>query len=321
VNISSRVSNPFLVCMAAVALSGCSAYQPPTVTPAGRAQNAAQTGSQTFKYTGTEQDFRIPSRVTQISVLALGAGTPSEDGSPSGPFYTGSNGGLVQATISVKPGERVAVFVGGQGKLSVLGGGGVGGFNGGGTGGVGIQYSYFYDGGCGGGGASDVRLGGDRLKDRVIIAGGGGGPGIGGVFYGGGHGGPGGGKIGGPGGSGYPGNPSGFGGLGGTQSAGGAGGPGGDRSGFPPGIPGDPGRIGHGGLGGGNVQGGAGGGGGGGGGYYGGGGGGSGTPSTSGVGGGGGGGGGSSFVEHGATHIKNDQAGGTAGNGKVVISW
>jgi hypothetical protein len=315
-----RERKAFAICVAATALTNCSAY-PPTATPFGPAQSAAQSGSRTFKYTGTEQDFRIPSGVTQISVLARGGGTPSGDYGSSGPVFTGSNGGLVQATMSVKSGERLAIFVGGQGKLGLSGAGGVGGFNGGGTGGVGIGDSYFNDGGCGGAGASDVRVGGDRLDNRVIVAGGGGGPGIGQGFYGGGEGGSGGGKVGGPGGSGYPGNPSGFGGLGGTQSAGGAGGRGGDRSGFPPGVPGDPGRLGRGGLGGGNADLGAGGGGGGGGGYYGGGGGGSGTPSTSGVGGGGGGGGGSSFVERGATHVKNVQSGGTPGNGKVVITW
>ncbi|HEY1680592.1 MAG TPA: glycine-rich protein [Candidatus Tumulicola sp.] len=311
-----------ILCLAATALSSCSAYQPPTATPAARAQIAAQISSQTFKYTGAEQVFRVPRGVTEITVLARGGGTPSGDYGSSGPYFTGSNGGLVQATIPVKPGERLAIFVGGKGQLGLSGAGGLGGFNGGGIGGVGIDYSAFFtDGGCGGAGASDVRVGGDRLKDRVIVAGGGGGPGIGGGFYGGGAGGLGGGNIGGPGGSGFPGNPSGFGGLGGTQSAGGAGGPGGQRSGFPQGIPGDPGKLGRGGLGGGRKQLHAGGGGGGGGGYYGGGGGGSGTPSTSGVGGGGGGGGGSSYVEPGATHVKNIQAGASSGNGKVVLSW
>jgi hypothetical protein len=42
---------------------------------------------------------------------------------------------------------------------------------------------------------------------------------------------------------------------------------------------------------------------------------------TSGIGSGGGGGGGSSFIEKGATHVKNLQGRGTPGNGKIVISW
>jgi hypothetical protein len=292
-NNATRWADALAACVAATALSSCSGFQPPTAALAERAQRAEQTGSQTFKYTGTEQDFSVPSGVTRVTVVARGGGTPSGDYGSSGPYFTGSNGGLIQATISVKPGERLAIFVGGKGRLGVAGAGGIGGFNGGGTGGVGVNYGYFQDGGCGGAGASDVRVGGDRLRNRVLVAGGGGGPGIGGGFYGGGAGGLGGGKIGGPGGSGYPGNPSGFGGLGGTQSAGGAGGPGGDRSGFPPGVPGDPGALGRGGLGGGQQ----------------------------GVSGGGGGGGGSSFIEHGATHVKNIQSGGTAGNGKIVISW
>jgi hypothetical protein len=293
-------------------------------TPVGVVQNAAPRGSQTFKYTGAAQHFTVPSGVTELTVTARGAGTPSGHFPSSGPYYTGSNGGLVQATIPVTPGERLAIFVGGHGALGISGAGGAGGFNGGGAGGDGVHGSsgYLVDGGVGGGGASDIREGGDKLKDRVVVAGGGGGPGIGaGYLFSTGFGGQGGGKIGGPGGSSYPGNPSGFGGSGGTQTAGGAGGAGGNRSGFPPGVPGNPGKIGRGGGGGSNPSSGGGGGGAGGGGYYGAGGGGSGTLATSGIGSGGGGGGGSSYIEKSATHVKNLQGGGTAGNGKIVLTW
>jgi hypothetical protein len=293
------------------------------VAPIGVLRNAVPSGSQTFKYTGAAQHFEVPSGITELTVVARGGGTPSGHFPSSGPYYARSNGGLVQATIPVKSGERLGIFVGGHGALGVKGAGGEGGFNGGGTGGDGIQDdSYFVDGGVGGGGASDIREGGDLLKDRVVVAGGGGGPGIGaGYLFSMGYGGAGGGEIGGPGGSAYQGNPSGYGGLGGTQKAGGAGGPGARRSGFAPGVPGYPGKRGRGGLGGSNPPYGGGGGGGGGGGLYGGGGGGSGSMATSGIGSGGGGGGGSSFIEKSATHVKNVQGGGMPGNGKIVLTW
>lgn len=320
--ISLHWAKVLIACAATAALVSCDGgYQ--AATPAGVLRDAALSGSQTFKYTGAAQHFEVPSGVTELTVVVRGGGTPSGHFPSSGPYYTGSNGGLVQAEIPVKSGERLSIFVGGHGALGVKGAGGAGGFNGGGAGGDGIQYSsYLVDGGVGGGGASDIREGGDLLKDRVVVAGGGGGAGIGaGYLFSTGYGGPGGGKIGGPGGSPFSGNPSGYGGLGGTQKAGGAGGPGAHRSGFPPGVSGDPGKRGRGGLGGSNPPYGGGGGGGGGSGYYGGGGGGSGSMATSGIGSGGGGGGGSSFIERGAMHGKNIQGGGTPGNGKIVISW
>jgi Glycine rich protein len=208
-------------CAATSLLASCSGgYQ--AATPATEIlQNAAPSGSRTFKYTGAAQHFKVPSGVTELTVVARGGGTPSGDFPSSGPYYTGSNGGFIRATISVTSGERLDIFVGGHGDLGVEGAGGAAGFNGGGAGGDGIQdSSYFVDGGVGGGGASDIREGGDLLKDRIVVAGGGGGPGIGaGYLFSAGSGGQGGGKIGGPGGSSYPGNPSGFGGLGGTQTA------------------------------------------------------------------------------------------------------
>jgi hypothetical protein len=80
------------------------------------------------------------------------------------------------------------VFVGGQGN------GAAGGFNGGGNAGPGgTRGGASY----GGGGASDVRAGSDTLRDRILVAAGGGGEGSGGFEVGG----RGGGEIGGIGGS------------------------------------------------------------------------------------------------------------------------
>ena len=78
----------------------------------------------------------------------------------------GGLGGLTQGNLAVTPGQVLNLFVGGQapdvGDVTPA----PGGFNGGGDGG---QY------GAGGGGATDVRVGGTALADRVAVAGGGGG--------------------------------------------------------------------------------------------------------------------------------------------------
>lgn len=81
-------------------------------------------GSKTFHYTGSEQWFTVPKGVSWLTVIALGA-------RGGGEFFQrfGRYGGRVRATIPVKPGERLAVYVGGA---TSYGGGG---FNGGAPGG------------------------------------------------------------------------------------------------------------------------------------------------------------------------------------------
>lgn len=270
----------------------------------------------TFRYTGKKQTFVVPAGVSQLTVVAHGgegAGFyvyPSSD-PPGKP-------GRVYAIVPVHPGEKLYVVVGGSGTH--------GGFNGGGAGGSSGYGSYT---GNHGGGASDVRAGGDALKDRIVVAAGGGGAGEAVYEYGDGYGGNGGGLAGQSGGGG-PSSSNGRGGAGGTQSGGGAGGAGGQnyRSSFGSGPPGANGAFGGGGSGGnGSVYCKTGGGGGGGGGYYGGGGGGGGAFTYYGrydcdpPGVGGGGGGGSSYVEPSA--IKSHMWTGwkAKGDGLVVFSW
>jgi streptogramin lyase len=238
----------------------------------------------TFEYTGGSQCFIVPQNITDITVTAVGAaGGPGAGG--------GSNGGSATATISVTPGETLAVNVGGEGNY---GGGyddpfpGSGGFNGGASGsaGHGSCYDICYGaGGGGGGGASDVREGGSGIANRVVVGGGGGGGGNGG-------GGSGGGLSGGNGSGDSCSSDGGPGGSGGTQTTGGAGGSGGVGTGYDSNFYcGD-------------------GSGGGGGGYYG------------GLGGsyGGAGGGGSAYAEPSATNVS--YASGTNNNyGYVTISW
>ncbi|MFY9720044.1 MAG: glycine-rich protein, partial [Candidatus Cybelea sp.] len=246
---SSNLRCVFAASVAATMLASCTVLrqaqddtQPPVAAPNANAQGLAKT-SETFKYTGKKQTFTVPVGVKQVSVVVSGAIGPSGDG------YVGGNGGMVKATIPVTPGEKLAVFVGGEGGAAGYGVAGQAGFNGGGAGGGVSKYAI---GGCGGGGASDIRQGGNRLEDRIVIAAGGGGGGVDQSFYGGGFGGDGGGGIGSAGGSGNPGSAEGEGGQGGSQTKGGAGGSGGTRgSGYHQGSPGKDGRRGSGGGGGG----------------------------------------------------------------------
>ena len=238
----------------------------------------------TFNFTGSVQTWIVPPCVTQINVVVAGA---------KGGGNTGGNGSTVSTTLNVTPGQVLNIYVGGMGSC----GNNSGGWNGGGTGHASNPPNLNYNS-CGGGGATDIRIGGVALGNRVIVAGGGGG------------------KSGGSGPvaggaanclNGSPGaNTFGAGGGGGTQFAGGAGGA--PWAGTPPG--GQAGSLGQGGQGG-LWQTASGGGGGGG--YYGGGGGGN-DGCCTGANGGGGGGAGSSF---GGTCV----AANNANHGYATITW
>ena len=158
------------------------------------AASAAAT-SETFLYTGAAQNWTVPAGVSEATFDLYGA----QGFGGEGAFAPGL-GGRAKAMIAVTPGDSIQVNVGGQGEF------GTGGFNGGGA-------------SLSGGGASDIRIGGTALTDRVLVAGGGGGAGSAVVVPFSAAGGGGGGEFGGPGRSG------GFGasvaGGGGTQSDGG----------------------------------------------------------------------------------------------------
>ena len=304
------------ICAAAVMLSGCggnagSGGATPPVNGAGEKLPFHKT----FNYRGAEQKFTVPAGVKKITVIAVGARGGGDDDYEDRDIQ--AFGGRVFAIIPVAPGEKLAVFVGGQGSLPS------GGFNGGGTGAGEPSCCEGY----GGGGASDIRQGGETLKDRILVVGGGGGnESFGWPEYGG-LGGKGGGSVGGAGTDGFTGGSyiGGYGGGGGTQLAGGGGGPGGaGTGGSSAGEPGSPGSLavgGSGGLAGGQSDYVGGGGGGGGGGYYGGGGGGGGGGFFGGP--GGGGGGGSSYIEPSAYAYRSWQGWKKihTANGLVVLSW
>jgi gliding motility-associated-like protein len=224
--------------------------------------------STTFNFTGAPQTFTVPAGVNSVNIEAWGA----QGGTADSPGNNVNSGGYASGDLAVSPGDVLNIYVGGQP------GGTVGGWNGGGNG--------FTDSntGSGGGGASDVRVGGTALTDRVIVAGGGGGHASNDGF-----GGFGGGLTGGD----WTGWAAG--GFGGSQIAGGAGG----------GTSGTNGQLGIGGNSGVNGTAGTGGGGG----YYGGGG----SGQRRGA------GGGSSFiggVTNGVTIAGENQ-----GNGVVIISY
>jgi glycine rich protein/type IX secretion system substrate protein len=235
----------------------------------------------TFGYTGALQTYTVPGGVTSVTLDVQGA----MGGTGYNVISRGGYGGRTQCALAVTPGQVLNVFVGNVGGS---GGGGAGGYNGGASG---ITY------GAGGGGASDIRVGGTALSNRVVVAGGGGG---GAYNYGTTNydrGGAGGGITGE---AGYSGNVNtpGLGGYGGTQLAGGAGG----SYSYPTYAYGLTGGSGVGGAG---VNTGAGGGGG----YYGGGGG-----DWS------GGGGGSNYAGTGTSSVTHTQGYNTTGVGQVVIT-
>ena len=124
---------------------------------------------QTFEFTGAEQTYTIPSGIDYVKLEVWGAqgGTYSDS-------YQGGKGGYSVGYMNVTPGDELMIYVGGQPEMATPSSGThiTGGYNGGGNG-----HTNSYDGtttyGQGGGGATDVRVGGNTLYDRVIVAGGG----------------------------------------------------------------------------------------------------------------------------------------------------
>jgi hypothetical protein len=187
-------------------------------------------GSYIFNYTGSVQQFQVPLNVTSITVDIQG-GQGGGGGDEYNIYSYGGQGGRVQGTIDVTPGEIYYIYVGGVGgdgpnHLS----GAPGGWNGGGSSALGaIDYFNTPENlfGGGGGGASDIRFGGNALSNRIAVAGGGGGAGdYGNNQTNGDMGGPGGASNTNTGGGysdGYQGNIYYQGGMGGTSTGGGAG--------------------------------------------------------------------------------------------------
>ena len=113
----------------------------------------------TFSYTGDMQTWTVPSGVTSITLDVRGSqGGQCIYNDTNKPDDLGGKGGRVVTAYPVTPGQTLNLFVGGIP------------YNGGGNGAGSICQAN-------GGGASDVRIGGTALTDRVLVAGGGGGGG------------------------------------------------------------------------------------------------------------------------------------------------
>lgn len=149
--------------------AGCFSVLPFTVN----AMPGAIGTSVVSSYTPGAYTYVVPAGVTSVDVTVNGA-----QGGSNGSGL-GGNGGRVQGSLSVSPGQQLFVFVGSQGANYVsTGAAGGSSFGGGEDGGVGGPSN----GGAGGGAASDVRTsitGGATsfasLSSRVFVGGGGGG--------------------------------------------------------------------------------------------------------------------------------------------------
>jgi hypothetical protein len=131
----------------------------------------SQQGNTTFSYTGGVQTFTVPANVTSISIDASGAqGGASIE---AGGGLPGGAGGRVQGTMAVTPGQVLYLYVGQRGYGGNCSGCATSGWNGGGT------TSNIYNPAGFGGGATDVRTGGQALANRVLVVAGGGGAGKG----------------------------------------------------------------------------------------------------------------------------------------------
>jgi outer membrane protein OmpA-like peptidoglycan-associated protein len=118
----------------------------------------------TFTYTGAPQTYTVPAGTAYITATAVGARGGNNT------LYAIAQGATVSADLPVSGGQTLQVYVGGHG----IGGGNgsAGGWNGGG-------FASGYPMGGSGGGASDIRTTAGDLAGRILVAGGGGGPGNG----------------------------------------------------------------------------------------------------------------------------------------------
>ncbi len=127
-------------------------------------KRAGSTYSGSFSYSGTFLTFIVPFSGT-YTIECWGASGGDAN------YYSGNlagRGGYVSGQIDLDMDDTFYIYIGGTGTRTYKYEGfvGYGGYNGGGT---------ASNTGCGGGGASDVRLVQDDLKTRIIVAGGGGG--------------------------------------------------------------------------------------------------------------------------------------------------
>lgn len=122
----------------------------------------------TYNYNGGVQTFAAPYTGTYtFKVYGAQGGSASHNGLA----VRGGYGGYSYGSIELNQGDILYIYVGGMGGTSQSAVAGAGGFNGGGYGARNWGANFVYGGG---GGATDIRVGGTALANRVIVAGGGG---------------------------------------------------------------------------------------------------------------------------------------------------
>ncbi len=130
--------------------------------------------SNLIPYTGHMDSIKLAAGTYKMECWGAQGGTGyanyNSNGSSYGYSY-GGNGGYTQGTVEQNTVTTYYVYVGGQGGYSTSKTGGSGGWNGGGSGGG----DEGDDCGGGGGGATDIRIEGKALSNRIMVAGGGGG--------------------------------------------------------------------------------------------------------------------------------------------------
>jgi Tfp pilus assembly protein PilE len=115
-----------------------------------------------FDFTGDVQSLVVPSTGSYKLEVWGAQGGNSTHGSTS----SGGKGGYAVGTVNLTAGDTIYVYVGGQGEESVDTNLVTGGWNGGGG-------NWSAGGGATGGGATDIRINGQELTNRIIVAGGG----------------------------------------------------------------------------------------------------------------------------------------------------
>ena len=124
-----------------------------------------------FSYTGTVQNYTVPSGITNLAIDMQGA-----IGGMSSTSQRGGYGGRVVCTLTVTPGAVLQVVVGGAGSNGIASTSVAGGYNNA-TARGGYCTSLPSYGGGGGGGGSEIMVSPYSINDRVVIAGAGGGGG------------------------------------------------------------------------------------------------------------------------------------------------
>jgi hypothetical protein len=104
---------PLIACAVVALLAGCAGSSGGGALLPISSAGKHPSNHQKFSYTGARQTFTVPAGVTTLKITAYGASGGGSTGS-YGSKVTGGTGGLVKATIPVRPGEELAIFVGGE---------------------------------------------------------------------------------------------------------------------------------------------------------------------------------------------------------------